>query len=93
MATIYEWTWIGDMHVGVSPERVRIETRRGFTEYVPDRPTCHDTEERVNSFTCSSCGFREGKIVFNPFTYSFRELKPDWNYCPNCGFKVNKEGE
>lgn len=34
-----------------------------------DRPTCHDTGERVNSFTCSSCGFREGKIIFNPFTY------------------------
>ena len=53
-----------------------------------DRPTCHDTGERVNSFTCSSCGFYEEKIVFNPFTYSFRGLKPDWNYCPNCGAEV-----
>lgn len=55
-----------------------------------DRPTCHDTEERVNSFTCSSCGFREGKIMFNPFTYSFRKIKPDWNYCPNCGAEVQE---
>lgn len=55
-----------------------------------DRPTCHDTEERVNSFTCSSCGFREGKIIFNPFTYSSREIKPDWNYCPNCGAEVQE---
>lgn len=53
-----------------------------------DRPTCHDTGERINSFTCSSCGFREGKIMFNPFTYSFREIKPDWKYCPNCGDEV-----
>lgn len=58
--------------------------------YLIDRPTCHDTEERVNSFTCSSCGFREGKIMFNPFTYSFREIKPDWNYCPNCGAEVQE---
>lgn len=54
-----------------------------------DRPTCSDTEERVDSFTCSSCGFREGKIVFNPFTYSFREIKPNWKYCPNCGAEVD----
>lgn len=55
-----------------------------------DRPTCHDTGERVNSFTCSSCGFYEEKIMFNPFTYSFRGLKPDWNYCPNCGAEVQE---
>lgn len=53
-----------------------------------DRQTCHDTEERVDSFTCSSCGFSEGKIVFNPFTYSFRMIKPGWKYCPNCGAMV-----
>lgn len=53
-----------------------------------DRPTCQDTKERVDSFTCSSCGFSEGKIVFNPFTYSFRTIKPGWKYCPNCGAEV-----
>ena len=56
-----------------------------------DRPTCHDTGERVDRFTCSSCGFREGIIIFNPFTYSFREINPDWKYCPNCGREVDDE--
>ena len=53
-----------------------------------DRPTCHDTEELVDSFTCSSCGFSERNIVFNPFTYSFRTIKQGWKYCPNCGARV-----
>ena len=57
-----------------------------------DRPTCHDTEELVDSFTCSSCGFREGKITFNPFTYSFQTIKPGWKYCPNCGAEVVSNG-
>lgn len=68
-------------------EAVRIWNRRTI-----DRPTCHDTEERVDSFTCSSCGFREGKIMFNPFTYSFRTIKPGWKYCPNCGAEVVSNG-
>ena len=63
------------------------ETVRKLADLI-DRPTCHDTGERVNSFTCSSCGFYEEKIAFNPFTYSFRGLKPDWNYCPNCDAEV-----
>lgn len=76
MATIYEWTWIGDMHVGVSPERVRIETRRGFTEYVPDRPTCKDLASEDWYFFCSAC------------ESAYSNLKP--HFCPNCGAEVQE---
>ena len=50
-----------------------------------DRPTCHDTGELANSFTCSECGFHESKLTVNPFTLSFSHIKPSYCYCPNCG--------
>lgn len=54
-----------------------------------DRPTCFDTESKDStSFTCSSCGFFESKLIVNPFTLSFHKIKPSYRYCPNCGAEV-----
>ena len=54
-----------------------------------DRPTCFDTESKDSkSFTCSSCGFSESKLVVNPFTLSFFWVKPSYCYCPKCGAEV-----
>lgn len=80
--------------VRMTPREVH-ELADDIKEFVreSDRPTCHDTEERVDSFTCSSCGFHEEKIMFNPFTYSFRTIKPNWKYCPNCGAVVTEKEE
>lgn len=54
-----------------------------------DRPTCHDdTKECFQTFTCSSCGFSDRKIIVHPFTYEIQHIKPNWKYCPKCGAEV-----
>lgn len=93
------WVGIDDVtddegkHFSVAADRRCAERTLEKLADLIDRPTCRDTEARVDSFTCSSCGFSEGKIMFNPFTYSFRTIKPNWKYCPNCGAEVVEKGE
>ena len=86
MAVIYEWSWVGNMHVGVSLERVIVETPRGATEYVPDRPTCHmdiiyddnifdKCPAHFRPYVCDTCG-----------QINVMQYKP--TFCPDCGAEV-----
>ena len=36
----YQWDWVNGMHIGYSPERIRVEGRGGAVEYVPERQAC-----------------------------------------------------
>lgn len=81
---IYEWDWIGNKHVGISTDRVRVESRNGAIEYVPER-----TYEFARSYDiegvpygqCSNCGA----------DFDFMAVRAFMNYCPNCGAKVVDE--
>lgn len=38
----YSWDWHNGMHIGYTPERIRVEGRGGAVEYVPDAGTCRN---------------------------------------------------
>lgn len=83
---IYTWDWIDGKHVGISEDRVRVESKSGAVEYVRER-TCHfdQTDEiptisgMIRVWECSNCG-RECE-----------ELNGVYEYCPHCGAKVIEE--
>lgn len=35
----YTWYWLDGMHIGYTPERIRVEKHCGVVEYVPDSGT------------------------------------------------------
>lgn len=85
MSDTYTWDWANDMHIGYTPERIRVEGRGGAAEYVPDRGTCSLTEtghEYEVSYRCSACK----QVVWIDFRGN-----PKPNYCPNCGAEVVDE--
>ena len=63
------------MHIGYTPERIRVEGRVGAVEYVPDTGTCRVVANDEGFLTCSNCG-RIAAILSTA------------SYCPNCGAKV-----
>lgn len=103
----YVWDWSNcGMHIGYTPERIRVEGRGGAVEYVPDAGTCRNVAEFGSNvggernlavedgfdFTCSECLFSlDGDEMGNS---PFRD--PDGNHvpikrCPECGARVVAE--
>lgn len=80
----YSWDWIGGMHIGYTPERIRIEGRGGAVEYTPDSGTCRMVECTIDhgsrswGMRCTACG------------KEFEHMKPGfgWRFCPMCGAEV-----
>lgn len=91
---IYEWDWIGNKRVGISSDRVRVESRNGAVEYVPER-TCwldgwdaddemEQAQESVDSTPEDTRAYRcsECDVIFRADRYG----KP--RYCPECGARI-----
>lgn len=90
---IYTWDWIDGKHVGISEDRVRVESKSGAVEYVRER-TCQPLVSPDGAgwyaIGCSNCG------------YGFADNSPDKEYllriskrrdimpryCSGCGSKV-----
>lgn len=77
----YSWDWVNGMHIGYTPERIRVEGRGGAVEYVPDTGTCRNVSEDQDKFECSECGFEmpiwDGDGCWMAFYH-----------CPYCGCEV-----
>lgn len=99
----YSWDWVNGMHIGYTPERIRVEGRSGAVEYVPDTGTCrnvaewgHNVEgigrapyENGFEFVCGECSYAldSDEMLNSPLR------DPEGNHvpikrCPNCGAKV-----
>lgn len=82
----HTWYWLDGMHIGYTPERIRVEGRGGAVEYVPDYGTCGmsdvgDATEQVHRR--SKCGEEYRMGDFQKFPWRFR---------PMCGARaVEKE--
>ncbi|WP_294162874.1 hypothetical protein [uncultured Senegalimassilia sp.] len=87
----YSWDWVNGMHIGYTPERIRVEGHGGAVEYVPDTGTCRNVYDEIydeyeggrceNGFKCSKCG----EIVED---YEGYRITGTFNYCPKCGREV-----
>lgn len=95
MSDTYTWDWVNGMHIGYTPERIRVEGRGGAVEYVPDAGTCLDVGGGY-TFRCSECGceldrYRAGNSYTDDGVMS---QGGDYIYgprfCPNCGAKVER---
>lgn len=101
---IYTWDWIDGKHVGISKDRVRVESKSDAVEYARER-TCRNLCKQVDKngetpiyngiyFICSECDayVRDAEGYHSGLypDYSDTEFKYDieFSYCPNCGAKV-----
>lgn len=83
----YIWYWLDGMHIGYTPERIRVEKHCGAVEYVPDSGMCSmsdvgDATEQV--YRCSKCGEEYCMSDFQKFP---------WLFCPMCGARVVEKEE
>ena len=46
----YSWDWVNGMHIGYTPERIRVEGRGGAVEYVPEQECEFVPDEFVEFF-------------------------------------------
>lgn len=79
----YSWDWVNGMHIGYTPERIRVEGCGGAVEYVPDAGTCRNLATKpADELLCSRCG--------EHVDIAYMESADDYHasYCPNCGAKV-----
>lgn len=82
----YAWDWVNGMHIGYTPERIRVEGRGGAVEYVPDAGTCRNLAIKpADELLCSRCG-EHVDIAYMESADDYRA-----SYCPNCGAKVVDE--
>lgn len=86
MSDTYTWDWVNGMHIGYTPERIRVEGRGGAVEYVPDAGTCRNLATKpADELLCSRCG--------EHVDIAYMESADDYHarYCPNCGAEVVDE--
>lgn len=81
------WDRFNGMHIGYTPERIRVEGRGGAVEYVPDSGVCGmsdvgDATEQV--YRCSKCGEEYRMSDFQKFP---------WRFCHMCGARVAEKEE
>ena len=79
----YSWDWVNGMHIGYTPERIRVEGRGGAVEYVPDAGRCRNLATKpADELLCSRCG--------EHVDIAYMESADDYHarYCPNCGAEV-----